>query len=199
MPPRDQLTEARRWVKFPATVLLATGVLWLLQSYFELDWSNIGRLTRTGIGAVAVFTDMVFIPLGTVIVGVGLLFVQRWALYTGMVLPLLPLLMLTADKWQRISDKFSLFHQSGNVGSFGAGVMTSLMLLALWAVYVLMIFYLAKSLRYLQRLRQWVRGRQAEPAGEKAAGDTPPDVADAALDEDELCLLLPDPQVEEEP
>ncbi len=42
MVPSSLLTEARRWVKFPATVLLATALLWLMHSYFNLDPAAIG-------------------------------------------------------------------------------------------------------------------------------------------------------------
>ena len=90
MTARDYRTEARRWVKFPATVLFATGVLWLMHRYFHFDMAAIGEQTKTGIGALSVIVNFLVIPLGCVIVALGLLFLLRWSLWLGMILPVFP-------------------------------------------------------------------------------------------------------------
>jgi hypothetical protein len=203
MQARDYLTEARRWSKFPATVLLVTGLLWLLQSYFELNWTVVQQQSESVIGALNVFAYMVIVPLGSVAAGLGMLFLQRWALYSGFVLPALTLLYLTYDKWLRITQKFAEFRLTGDVASFGGGVMTTLLLVALWAVYVLIISYLLRSLHQLDLAQGWLshtspaRQRSGSVDGDRSpaqSGSTTPQDSGA---EDEYCMFLPDEQADE--
>jgi hypothetical protein len=194
MKQRDHLQEARRWMKFPATVLIATGILWLLHSYFSLNWSDIGQLTETGIGAVAVFINLVVIPLGSVVAGVGLLLVQRWAMWAACCLPVPPLVVLTMDKVDRIAVKLKEFRGSGEVSSFGDGIMTAILLLALWAVYFLILGYLLKAWREMEVAREWLKLPSRQDRGFAASSKQPPDPASAEdePDAEDVCLLMPD-------
>lgn len=192
MQPRDHQVEARRWAKFPATVLLATGLLWLLQNYFELDWLQIKEQSESLVGAIVVFTALVLVPLGSVASGLGLLFLQRWALWSGFVLPVIALAYLSGEKAQSIARKFAEFRASGEVESFGGGVMTALLLVALWAVYILIVTYLLKVLKQLELADGWARRRpdasSTQGVSQHLASGSP-----AAAGDDEYCFLLPDP------
>jgi hypothetical protein len=194
MPAGDRLTEARRWVKFPATLLFATGVLWLLQSIFLFDRAHVLQQIETFLGSARVAADFVIIPLGSVAVGMGMLFLQRWALAAGLVLPCLPLLLLSYDKILRIAGKFSESHSTGDFASLGAGVMTSLLVLALWAAYGLSIWYIRKSWRLLAGLQEWVRAPSRRGAGsaQQEHGEQP-----GEMEEGDLCLLMPEGAGEE--
>jgi len=189
---RDHLSEARRWAKFPATLILISGILWLLQRYFELDWPAIGEQTRTGLGSAAVFVDLVAIPLGSMVTGVGLLFIQRWAIWMAFFLPLMPLLMLGLEKWIKICDKFSTFHRGGDASSFGAGVMGSILVLGLAVVYFLLVIYLIKCLKHINSAASYSRGKAVSTDSEEYQNITRPSV-DTTEDQD-VCLLLPDPE-----
>jgi uncharacterized membrane protein len=170
----DHLAAARRWVKFPATIMFATGLLWLLESYFQLDWDALGQQTETGIGAVGAFVDMVVIPLGSIAIGLGLMYLQRWALIGGAVLPLLPLLSLSVEKGVRVESKFAEFRASGEAGYFGDGVMTAITVLVLWALYIVILIYLYKAHKILGGAEQWLRRPQRDAAtgvsGERSEG-----------------------------
>jgi len=194
MPAGDRLTEARRWVKFPATLLFATGLLWLLQSIFRFHQDQILLQVKTFVGSARVAADFVIIPLGSVAVGMGMLFLQRWALAAGLVLPCLPLLLLSYEKILRIAGKFSESHSTGDFASLGAGVMTSLLLLALWAVYVLCIWYIRKSWRLLAGHQEWMRApsRRGTGSAPQPHGEQP-----GELEEGDLCLLMPEGAGEE--
>lgn len=185
------LTEARRWAKFPATVLLVTGILWLLQIIFTLDKSAIGQRSESFVGAAAVFIELVVIPLGSVAVGLGLLFLQRWALLLGFVMPLLPLLFATAEKIERIVAKFAEWRSSDNFASFGDGVMHALLLLALWGIYGLLVHYILKSMRLLDKAQDWLRvpatQRGSAPAAYPVTGSD-----DVVTDGNEVCFLMPE-------
>ncbi len=196
MQPRDHLTEARRWAKFPATVLLVTGLLWLLQSYFALlvpeAQIRIGQETKTFAGAAYVFASLVIVPLGSVAVGLGLLFVQRWAVWGSFVLPALALVIVTIEKAAAIGRKFAEYRHGGAVSSFGGGVMTALLLLALWVVFLIVVLYLLKTLRQLDLAYGYAR-RRAGPAGQ--LGDSRATGAGGTTsDEDDLCLYMPETQ-----
>jgi hypothetical protein len=201
MQPRDHLTEARRWAKFPATVLLITGLLWLLQSYFALLVPDarvqIGQETETFLGALYIFSSLVIVPLGSVAVGLGLLFVQRWALWGGFVLPALALVIVTAEKAEAIGRKFTEFRQAGTVSSFGGGVMTALLVLALWAVYLIIVLYLLKTLHQLNLAYGYARRRQAPASQADGSGAVPPAAAGEG-EEDDFCLYMPETQDDEE-
>jgi hypothetical protein len=189
----DHLAAARRWVKFPATILFATGVLWLLQIIFNSDWEAIRNYWSTGAGALLVLVYMLVIPLGSVAIALGLLFLQRWALWGGAILPVVPLVLVTIDKFYRIKDKFADFRDSGNSQALGDGVMTSVLVLALWAVYALILVYLYKANKILGGAEQWlkrpVRDATAGAARDPAAGRTAGDFEAA---EGDYCQLFPE-------
>jgi hypothetical protein len=188
-------TEARRWVKFPATVLLATALLGLLHNYFNFDPVLIGQRCETGLGAAMVFLEYILIPLGSVAVALGMLSLHRWALALGYVLPLLALMLVTIEKVQRIVIKFAEY-RAGSMQSLGGGVMTALLVLALWAVYGLVVLYIAKSWRMLNQAREWMRAPAATQAstvaGAKLYGTT-----GAQTQEGDVCLIMPEAGQEE--
>jgi len=195
MIPLEIQFSAKRWVKFPATVLFATGVLWLMQSYFELDWESIKQQTETGLGSLAVITDLVIIPLGSIAVGVGLFFLQRWAIWLGFVLPVLPLLVVTIEKLGRIEQKFAEYRLSeGGVSSFGGGVMTAILVLALWGIYVVIVIYLAKTIRILDSGRAWLK----RPVKDGSSLDERPPREDVLPEFGEVCQLFPEVDLVEE-
>lgn len=191
MQPRDHLSAARRWAKFPATILFVMGVVWLLQKYFEFNWETIGEVTDTGVGALWVFTDMMVIPLGSLVIGVCVLFLQRWSLWAAGVFPLLPLFRATIDLFVRISNKFNAYNSTGDTADFGNGVMTAIEVLAIWVLYLLILFHLRKALYWHRQAKQWVRtpvgsGRDAaEPVRPVSEGNEQPEP-------DDVCLLMPD-------
>jgi hypothetical protein len=203
MAERSSQDEARRWAKFPATVMFATGFLWLINSYAELDWDNVSQTSETFVGAARVFIDMVAIPLGSVAVGFGLLFLQRWAIWVGLFLPIWPLVVVSAEKLQRMGMKFSQARTGGGPPEFGDAVMTALLVLSLWAVYVLVVLYLLKTRRLLEQAQSWLRDGRS-PRGRAAASLTQSWAqsgasAGMAGDEvDEFCLLIPDVADEDE-
>ena len=194
MQPRDHLAAARRWAKFPATVLFVTGVLWLLLTYFRINWAEIGETTETGIGALYVFTDMVVIPLGSLVIGVCVMFLQRWALWgTGVILAV-PLVQSTLNMAQRVDHKFDTYHLTRDVQDFGAGIMTAIEILGIWVIYAVVVYHLRKALYWHGKARQWVRKPLTEPTpADHVDKPVPPRGAVARTDEDgDVCLLMPD-------
>lgn len=199
MASRDYLAEARRWVKFPATILFATGVLWLLQIVFNSDWERIRDYWSTGAGALLVLVYMLVIPLGSVAVALGLLFLQRWAMWGAAILPTVPLILVSIDKFTRTRAKFAAFHDTGNTSALGDGVMTSLLVLAIWAVYVLILVYLYKAHRILGGAEQWLsRPVRDETAARQPLERSAGDAEDVGLGE--YCQLFPEdsPGMEDE-
>jgi hypothetical protein len=188
-------TEARRWVKFPATVLVATALLWLLRIFFDYNQTAVGQRAESVVGAIFIFCEFVLIPLGSVAVAVGMLWLQRWALHLGYLMPLLPLIVVTLEKAHRVALKFAQWRATGEFSSFGAGVMTALLMAALWAVYALMALYIYKSAHLLKQAQEWLRAPGNTPAGKSPAprqrfgGEIP--------DEGDCCLLMPDSSHEE--
>ena len=188
-------TEARRWVKFPATVLIATALLWLLRNFFDYDQVAVGQRAESVVGAIFVFCEFVLIPLGSVGVAVGMLWLQRWALYLGFVMPLLPLIVVSMEKTQRVAMKFAEWRASGEFSSFGAGVMTALLVAALWAVYGLMALYIFKSAHLLGQAQEWLHAPDSNLAGK---GAKPRPYSDGErIEEGDCCLLMPDGSHEE--
>jgi hypothetical protein len=195
MAPSSLYTEARRWVKFPATVLLATALLWLLRNFFEYDQAAIGQRTESVIGAIFVFCELVLIPLGSVAVAVGMLWLQRWALQLGYVMPLLPLIVVTLEQAHRVALKFAEWRASGEFSSFGGGVMTTLEVAALWAVYGLIALYIYKSAHLLGQAQQWLRAPGSALAGKSSAPK--PLFGCECPEEMDCCQLMPDSNPEE--
>ena len=191
MQPRDHYTEARRWAKFPATVLLATGLLWLLENYFTINIQQLSELTETGVGMALALLDLLLIPLGSVAVGIFLLFTQRWAILGAAPLSFAALLIITFEKAQRYAHKVSQYRASHESAAYGDAVMTILLIIALWALFALLVLYLRKTWVHLNAAQEWLkrpRPRQSSrlsstPAGEESRFDLP---------DEEVCLLLPD-------
>jgi hypothetical protein len=188
-------TEARRWVKFPATVLVATALLWLLRNFFDYDQVAVGQRAESVIGAIFVFFEFVLIPLGSVAVAVGMLWLQRWALYLGYVMPLLPLIVVSLEQTHRVAMKFAAWRATGEFSSFGAGVMTALLVAALWAVYGLMVLYIFKSTHLLGQAQEWLHAPDASLAGK--GGLISPLSGGEGIEEGDCCLLMPDGSHEE--
>lgn len=188
-------TEARRWVKFPATILIATALLWLLRNFFDYDLTEIGQRTETVVGIIFVFCEFVLIPLGSVAVAVGMLWLQRWALNLGYVMPLLPLIVVTLEQAHRVALKFAQWRASGDHSSFGAGVMTALLVAALWAAYGLMALYIFKSAHLLGQAQEWLHAPGNTMDGK---GPAPrPLFGGESPEEGDCCLLMPDSSNEE--
>ncbi|MBN2080676.1 hypothetical protein JW859_00575 [bacterium] len=200
MQPRDYHSAARRWAKFPAAILFILAVVWLIQNFFELNWAEIGAQTRTGLGSVLVFLHLVVIPLGSILIGVCVMFLQRWALWGAGVIALYPLMVKTFDLAARIDAKFTLYRQGGEISEFGGGIMTALELVAIWALYGIVLYHLYKALYWHARARQWVKRPTARPAakGQVSGGGQPRSRPIAEVDEGDVCLLLPNTQEEQE-
>lgn len=193
MQPREHYQEAVRWAKFPATVLLATGVVWLLRNYFELDIAAVGELTETGVGIVLALINLLLIPLGSVAAGIGLLFTQRWAIFAAAPLASAALLATTIDKAQRIYVKFAQYRSEQDTAAYGDAVMTILLLLALWAVLGLMVWYIIKTWRHLQSARQWLSQPRSQGApAASAARRVPYSIDEDEVEEGDVCLLMPE-------
>ena len=163
---------ARRWAKFPATLFFSNLFLWLLETMFNFNMEQVGQQSETGVGALGLFIDFAVIPLGSVVIALGMLFVQRWALMLGPLLGLYPLVSLSISKAARIQTKFAEYRSGGLEASFGDGVMTALLLLALWAIFGVMLIHLRKSLAALNKSREWFarpRKPDAEALPESAA------------------------------
>lgn len=178
--------QARRWAKFPATLLFALSVIWLVRSLFGLDPGALGSGTKTGIGALVAVYVLGIIPLGSAVCGIGLLFLQAWAYVPAALLPLWPVIAVSADKVARIDRKFAQFHQDGQIASLGNGLIDVLVVGAIWTAYAIALFYLWKSWR--MRPAPWRPGRAA---AEGAGAGSAPGTAGAA-EEGEVCLLLPE-------
>lgn len=183
-------TEARRWAKFPATLLFATGFLWLLESLFHFNQESVGQQSETVVGALGVFINYT-IPLGCVVTALGMLFLQRWALMLGPLFSLYPLVSLSINKIARIQVKFAEYRSGGADDSFGDGVMTSLLLLALWAIFGLMVLYVLKSLCILRKSQQWL-SQPAASEGEEVQGSGAVSEDAAVMENDDVfCPMFP--------
>jgi hypothetical protein len=180
--------QARRWAKYPATLLFVLSLVWLLNNMFQTDWAHLQPVTETGGGILLLLLNLLVIPLGSVVVGIYLLYGKRWAYVLAPLLPLLPLIEFTVDRLRRISGKFAAFHDHADSKALANGVMDSLVLLGLWVAYGLMLWYLAKAWRLLKPSRPvWGLPR----AGSVAGGETNfPVAADAGGDDN--CLIMPE-------
>lgn len=202
----EQLAQARRWVKFPATILFALCVLWLVRCYM-FESSNLGaikdQIESLG-GTLFVLFSYFGLPLGSAIAGIGLLTLHRWAYPLAALLPLYPMLVMTGEKVARIGSKFHEFHQSAgqlggpNSSKLGDGLLDCLLLLGAWAAIVLMVYYLWRSWQFLAPAK--ARRRTAADggfAGASGALDRPgqssaSDSLAAVDDEGDVCFLLPE-------
>lgn len=173
-------------MKFPATLLFALSVIWLVRMLFGLDPGALGSGTKTGIGALAAVYVLGIIPLGSAICGLGLLFLQPWAYLPAALLPLWPVMVVTADKIARIDRKFAQFHQDGQIASLGNGLIDGLVVLAIWTAYGIALSYLWKS--WKMRPAPWRPGRVNAGSGLEQTAQGAGNAAEAG----EVCLLLPE-------
>jgi hypothetical protein len=202
-----RLDEARRWTKFPATLLFITGLLWLLVVFFRAiaDFNgNIAQPAETLVGAVMVFVLAVVVPLGSLWAGGQMLNLNRRALYAGAVLPFFPLLYYSWHEALRIGAKFHEYRTLHIVNSFGTAVIEAVIVLGLWCVTVLHVLYIRRALRELAGAEAWAHGAtpggKARPAPAQpaaAAAGAPAVEADDSAGED-MCFLLPDTAEDEE-
>src|SRR5437867_1563261 len=106
---RTQFDEARRWTKFPATVLLITGVLWLVVVIFRVAQDGGAALAseaRTVVGIVWLLLRIPVTLIGCPLAALGVYYLQRQAFYAAAALPALPLLSVSLDKAARIGAHF---------------------------------------------------------------------------------------------
>jgi hypothetical protein len=181
-------TQARRWAKFPATILFVLSVLWLLRSFFSFGENpeQFQAQTHTGIGILQVVWDMLVIPVGGAVVGLYLLLKKRWAAPVAALLPLEPLLVTSARKLVDIGANFHDYNTSAQMNKLYEGLVDLLVVVGFWALYALMLFYLWKVWELLRPPAKW--GPTA--AGEAAVAVTGTGVAGSA--EGDVCFLLPE-------
>jgi hypothetical protein len=197
-----QLDEARRWTKFPATVLFTTCVLWLVTVLPRAasDWDGVvAQPAETVVGAICVFLLLVVVPLASPLAAIGMLFLQRSALYTGAVLPVVPLAAISWFKAERIVRLFREYRASSSISSFGDAVLDAVILGGLWLIVLVHISYVRRALLELHKAEQWqavpaTRAPQRAAAAATAGGEGA--VAGAAPTaagmQDDTCFLLPE-------
>jgi hypothetical protein len=102
----------------------------------------------------------------------------------------------TSDVIVRIEEKFAAYRTSGSSSEYGGAIMWALGLLAMWALYGIMVYHLRKALYWHARARQWVK----RPAGARAQSDSSPadqQAAAAPAEElEEICYMMPDTDME---
>jgi hypothetical protein len=196
MQPRDYHAAARRWAKYPAAILFILAVVWLINNYFEWNFPELGQDTENGLGILAAFTYLLVIPLGSILIGVCVMFLQRWALWGAGIIALIPLVDKTVDIVGRIGAKFGVYRATGSSSEYGGAIMWALGLLAMWALYGIMVYHLRKALYWHARARQWVK-RPASSQVQPRAAVTDPQVGYApAEDGEEICYIMPDTDTE---
>lgn len=203
MQPRDYHAAARRWAKYPAAILFALGVVWLLNNYFELDWASIGEQTETifprpgyGGGIAIVFANLLLIPLGSMIIGVCVMFLQRWALWGAGIIATIPLAVKSADIIVRIDDKFAAYRATGSSSEYGGAIMWALALLAAWTLYGIMIYHLRKALYWHARARQWVKRPSGSHPAQTATRSAVQNGDKGPEEEQEICYIMPDTELD---
>ncbi len=181
-------TQARRWAKFPATVLFALSVVWLLRSFFVHGQNESGfqNLTHTGAGILQVVWDLLAIPVGGAVVGIYLLLRKRWAAPVAALLPLEPLLIYSVGQLADVRGNFHEYNEQASMTKLYAGLVDLLVVVGFWALYALMLFYLWKVWTLLRERAKWnAAGIEGEYIGSVA---TP---ASSNVDGD-VCFLLPE-------
>lgn len=185
--------EARRWAKFPATLLFALSLVWLVCLVFRLEPVSPELGPKTGLGVLGVVYLLGIIPLGSAVCGLGLLFLQGWSYLPAALLPLWPLIVLSSDKSARIAHKFSQFHQTQDASVLGNGVLESLVLLSVWVVYALCLLYLWKSWQMLPQRRKLTLGRSGMLGASSVTAWITGDGRSAVnADDGEQCMLMPE-------
>jgi hypothetical protein len=191
---RTQLDEARRWAKFPATLLSITCLLWLIVvvSRVAQDWDGyVAQPSETLVGALGVLLKIPVVLFGCPLAAIGMLYVQRQALYVGAVLPFIPL---------TIAAKFHEYRSLGQIGSFGDAVLDAFILAGLWVICGLHVDSLRRAVRELNKAEQWsakpVRDGAARSVVATAGVVTMPGPigpgADAGDEGEDMCFLLPE-------
>jgi hypothetical protein len=192
MQPRDYHSAARRWAKYPAAMLFVLAVVWLINNYFELNVPELGQQTETGLGILQALTYLLVIPLGSILIGVCVMFLQRWALWGAGIIAIIPLVVKSADIVVRVSDKFTAYRATGSSDEYGGGIMWALGLIAAWTLYGIMVYHLRKALYWHAKARQWVK----QPSGGQLTqmATLPPAMGGGGEreDETEICYLMPD-------
>lgn len=196
------LDEARRWTKFPATLLFATCLLWLITVIPKAatDWdAYVAQPSETLFGALLVFLQLVVVPIAGPLAGIGMLFLQRSALYLGAFLPFIPLGTITVDKAARIAIKFREYREQASINSFGDGVLDAVILLGCWAIAIVHVLYIRRALQEMAKAEQWQRGPAAvqQRAAPGTGGPLAAGVAGGAAMagdsvSDDTCFLLPE-------
>ena len=164
MQPRDYHSAARRWAKYPAAILFILAVVWLLNNYFEMNVPELGQQTETGLGILQAVTYLLVIPLGSILIGVCVMFLQRWALWGAGIIVLVPLAVKSIDIIVRISNKFATYRATGASSEYGGAIMWAFGLLAIWALYGIMVYHLQKALFWHAKARQWIKRPAASGA-----------------------------------
>lgn len=180
-------SQARRWAKFPATVLFALSVVWLLRSFFELGQNEAGfqNLTHTGVGILNVVLDLLVIPVGGAVIGIYLLLRKRWAAPVAALLPLKPLAVITLRKLADVRANFHDYNEAASMTKLYEGLVDLLVLAAFWALFALMLAYLWKVWTLLRERPRW--NVAAGGAVESAVGAPAPATTDG-----DVCFLLPE-------
>lgn len=197
MQPRDYYSAARRWAKYPAAILFILAVVWLINNYFELNVPELGQQTETGLGMLEAFTYLLVIPLGSILIGVCVMFLQRWALWGAGIIAIIPLVVKSADIITRVSDKFAAYRATGSSDEYGGGIMWALGLIAAWALYGIMVYHLRKALYWHARARQWVKQPPSGQLTQMATLPPAPSGGKESDDEGEICYLMPDTEFDQ--
>jgi hypothetical protein len=181
--------QARRWAKFPATLLFALSVVWMVCLVFKPAEVVPSLGPKTGVGVLSAVYLLAVIPLGSVLSGIGLLFLQAWAYLPAALLPLWPLVVLSGQKFTRVAGKFSEYHASQDVSRLGDGVIDVLVVLAFWLAYAMALYYLWKSWKMRPQ-----RARGPGPGGslESFAVAGGLSASMRQMEDGEQCLLLPE-------
>ena len=157
MQSRDYHSAARRWAKYPAAILFILAVVWLLNNYFELSVPELGQQTETGLGILQAITYLLIIPLGSILIGVCVMFLQRWGQSQHCFFPLGPLVVKSVDIIIRINSKFAEYRATGASSEYGGAIMWAFGFLAMWALYGIMVYHLRNPLSWHARARQWLK------------------------------------------
>lgn len=198
MQPRDYHSAARRWAKYPAAILFILAVVWLINNYFEWNFSELGQDTEKGLGILLAFTYLLVIPLGSILIGVCVMFLQRWALWGAGIIALVPLVVKTIDVIDRIEEKFAVYRITGSSSEYGGAIMWALGLLAMWALYGIMIYHLHKALYWQAKARQWIKRPATNAKADRRQAAPVADVPAEPEADPEVCLLMPDTEPESE-
>jgi hypothetical protein len=182
-------TQARRWAKFPATVLFVLSVLWLLRSFFSFgdDPAHFQELTHTGVGILQVLWDLLVIPVGGAVIGIYLLLRKRWAAPASALLPLEPLLVTSARKLVDVTANFHDYNTRSQMNKLYEGLVDLIVLLGFWVLFGLMCFYLYKVWELLKPPAKWGPG-----VGATVDVATPMNAKASANGDSEVCFLLPE-------